>query len=235
MRMIAKCLATTSLVWVSTAAAPVWAADVETTSTVDAVTVYPDGASVTRVITVDLAAGDNTLVARIFRSGWTRRRCGSRARRTQNSRSARSTPSRRAPRRRSICPSIDRRIEALKDQRVNLRGRDRCCDRAPQIRRAFCRGLAGRVRREGRGAPDRGMARGLCRRVGRSRRRRRSDPRGRAQAARRRSRDREARGRSRRSSRRASSRSGSISPQPRDHGDVAGDLCGAQCALDAAL
>jgi N-terminal domain of unknown function (DUF4140) len=65
MRMITKSLLTTSLVLV-TAFAGAWAraADVEAASTVDAVTVYPDGASVTRVITLDLPAGDNTLVAK---------------------------------------------------------------------------------------------------------------------------------------------------------------------------
>src|SRR5207247_254592 len=70
MRMIAKCLVTTSLVLVAaSAAAPVQAAELNTTSAVDAVTVYPDGASVTRIIAVDLPAGDNTLVARDFPLG----------------------------------------------------------------------------------------------------------------------------------------------------------------------
>jgi hypothetical protein len=35
---------------------------VNATSAIDAVTVYPDGASVTRVIALDLPAGDNTAV-----------------------------------------------------------------------------------------------------------------------------------------------------------------------------
>src|SRR6266536_1920544 len=48
------------------AVAPAWAADVNVTSAVDAVTVYPDGASVTRVIALDLPAGDTTLVAKDF-------------------------------------------------------------------------------------------------------------------------------------------------------------------------
>ena len=48
------------------AAMPARAADVDATSAVDAVTVYPDGASVTRVITLDLPSGDNTLVAKDF-------------------------------------------------------------------------------------------------------------------------------------------------------------------------
>ncbi len=52
MRMIANSLVTTSLVVVAAfAAVPAKAADLDATSAVDAVTVYPDGASVTRVIT----------------------------------------------------------------------------------------------------------------------------------------------------------------------------------------
>ncbi|MDO9059725.1 MAG: DUF4140 domain-containing protein, partial [Bradyrhizobium sp.] len=64
MRMIANILVTTSLV--ALAALPAQAADLDVASAVDAVTVYPDGASVTRVITLDLPAGDNTLVAKDF-------------------------------------------------------------------------------------------------------------------------------------------------------------------------
>src|SRR6516165_10142076 len=70
MRMIAGCLVTTSLVLVAaSSAAPAWAADLEAASTVDAVTVYPDGATVTRLIKLDLPAGDTTLVARDFPLG----------------------------------------------------------------------------------------------------------------------------------------------------------------------
>ena len=42
------------------------AADIEATSTIDAVTVYPDGATVTRTLKVDLPAGDNVVLARDF-------------------------------------------------------------------------------------------------------------------------------------------------------------------------
>ena len=66
MRTLANSLLTTSLAVV--AALPScrrMAADLDVASTVDAVTVYPDGASVTRVVTVDLPSGDNTLVRRI--------------------------------------------------------------------------------------------------------------------------------------------------------------------------
>ena len=56
MRITAKYLATTSLVLLTTAvASPSWAANVDANSTIDTVTVYPDGATVTRVISLDIA------------------------------------------------------------------------------------------------------------------------------------------------------------------------------------
>ena len=68
MRTIANILVTTSLVALAAfAAMPAQAAELEATSAVDAVTVYPDGASVTRLITLDLPSGDGTLVAKDFR------------------------------------------------------------------------------------------------------------------------------------------------------------------------
>ena len=67
MRLIANVFATTSLVVVSAlATGPVRAADVAAISAVDAVTVYPDGASVTRVISLDLPAGENSAVLKDF-------------------------------------------------------------------------------------------------------------------------------------------------------------------------
>ena len=98
MRMIARCLATTSLVLVTAAlASPSWAADVDATSAIDTVTVYPDGATVTRVIAIDLPSGDSTLVAKDFPLSL-----------DPSSRSSPSVPSmrgRRARRRRSMSPS----------------------------------------------------------------------------------------------------------------------------------
>ena len=69
MRMIANILVTTSLVALAALAAiPAQAADIDANSAVDAVTVYPDGASVTRLITLDLPSGDNSRwCRRIFR------------------------------------------------------------------------------------------------------------------------------------------------------------------------
>src|ERR1700751_2072157 len=67
MSFIASCLATTSLVLATAlVGARAQAADIDAKSAIDAVTVYPDGASVTRVFTVDLASGDNTLVSKDF-------------------------------------------------------------------------------------------------------------------------------------------------------------------------
>lgn len=67
MRSIANHLVTTSLVVLAgLAAAQAQAADLDTSSTVDAVTVYPDGASVTRVVMLDLPAGDHSAVLKDF-------------------------------------------------------------------------------------------------------------------------------------------------------------------------
>ena len=56
MRLITNGFPTTSLVvFTALAVGPARAADVAASSAVDAVTVYPDGASVTRVISLDLA------------------------------------------------------------------------------------------------------------------------------------------------------------------------------------
>ena len=49
--------------------APLRAAELDVSSAIDAVTVYPDGATVTRLIAVDLPQGDTTLIARDFPPG----------------------------------------------------------------------------------------------------------------------------------------------------------------------
>jgi uncharacterized protein (TIGR02231 family) len=48
---------------------PTLCAEMNVDSAIEAVTVYPDGATVTRLITVDLPAGDTTLIARDFPPG----------------------------------------------------------------------------------------------------------------------------------------------------------------------
>jgi uncharacterized protein (TIGR02231 family) len=123
MRLIANALATTSLVLVAAlATAPVRAADVDASSTVDAVTVYPDGASITRLITLDLPAGDNSAVLKDFPltldpaslrvegEAGTKLTIGS-----IDAKAPRAAPP-------ANLPELDRRIETLRDQRGDLQG-----------------------------------------------------------------------------------------------------------------
>ena len=123
MRMIANALVTTSLVVIAALAAmPAHAADIDATSTVDAVTVYPDGASVTRAITADIAAGDNTLVIKDFPLT-----LDPASLRVEGEADAKLTigaidtrPPRAAPP--VNLPELDKRIEALKDERAAQQG-----------------------------------------------------------------------------------------------------------------
>ena len=123
MRTIATHLSTTGLVLLAAlAVTPAGAADVDVSSAVDAVTVYPDGASVTRLITLDLPAGDNTLVAKDFPltldpsslrvegEGGAKLTIGS-----IDTRPPRPVPP-------ANLSEIDKRIEALKDERANWQG-----------------------------------------------------------------------------------------------------------------
>jgi uncharacterized protein (TIGR02231 family) len=123
MRILANHLVTTSLVVLAALAAmPARAANVEATSAVDAVTVYPDGASVTRTITADVPAGDNTLVIRDFPltldPSSLRVEGGAGTRLTIGA--IDTKPPRAAPP--VNLPELDKRIEALKDERANLQG-----------------------------------------------------------------------------------------------------------------
>jgi uncharacterized protein (TIGR02231 family) len=123
MRLIASYLATTSLVLViAFASARAQAADLDAPSTIDAVTVYPDGASVTRLITLDLTSGDNTLVARDFPLS-----LDPSSLRVEGAAAAKLTigaidarPPKPAPP--ANLSEIDKRIEALQDQRADLQG-----------------------------------------------------------------------------------------------------------------
>jgi uncharacterized protein (TIGR02231 family) len=123
MRLLANSLVTTSLVVLTALAAiPARADNVDATSTVDAVTVYPDGASVTRVIEADIPGGDNTVVLHDFPLG-----IDASSLRVEGEAGAKLTigaidarPPRAAPP--VDLPELDRRIEALKDQRDNLQG-----------------------------------------------------------------------------------------------------------------
>ncbi|WP_339035477.1 mucoidy inhibitor MuiA family protein [Bradyrhizobium symbiodeficiens] len=122
MRITARYLATTSLVLVTMAAgAPSWAADLDATSAIDTVTVYPDGATVTRVIAVDLPSGDSTLVAKDFPLG-----LDTSSIRVEGEGGAKltiGTIDARSPRAAPVnLPELDKRIEALNDQRADLQG-----------------------------------------------------------------------------------------------------------------
>ncbi len=121
MRIITNSLVTTSLVVVAAfAAVQAQAADLDAASAVEAVTVYPDGASVTRVIAVDIPAGDNTVVLKDFPLT-----LDVSSMRVEGEADARLTlgsvdtkPPRAAPP--FNLPELDKRLEALKDERVNL-------------------------------------------------------------------------------------------------------------------
>src|SRR6185312_5251573 len=123
MRLITNGLLTTSLVvFTALAAGPARAADVAASSTVDAVTVYPDGASVTRVISLDLPAGENSAVLKDFPPT-----LDPSSLRVEGEAGARLTigaidarPPRAAPP--VNLPELDKRLEALKDQRDDLQG-----------------------------------------------------------------------------------------------------------------
>jgi uncharacterized protein (TIGR02231 family) len=122
MRITAKCLATTSLVLLTTAfASPSWAAELDATSAIDTVTVYPDGATVTRVIAVDLPSGDSTLIAKDFPLG-----LDTSSIRVEGEGGAKltiGTIDARTPRAAPVnLPELDKRIEALNDQRADLQG-----------------------------------------------------------------------------------------------------------------
>jgi uncharacterized protein (TIGR02231 family) len=123
MRVIANCLVTTSFaVLTALAAIPAQAAHVAASSSVDAVTVYPDGASVTRIIAVDLPAGDNTVVVNDFPLGLdtSSLRVEGEADTKLTIGSIDAKAPRAAPP--ADLPELDKRIEALKDQRNDLQG-----------------------------------------------------------------------------------------------------------------
>jgi uncharacterized protein (TIGR02231 family) len=123
MRIVANSLVTTSLVLATAfAAVQAQAADLDVTSAVDAVTVYPDGASVTRLITLDLPSGDNTLVARDFPLTLdpSSLRVEGEAGTKLTIGAIDTRPPHAAPP--VNLPELDKRIEALKDQRADLQG-----------------------------------------------------------------------------------------------------------------
>jgi len=93
------------------------AAELEANSTIDTVTVYPDGATVTRLIRLNLPAGDNTLIARDFPP--TLEVSSLRVEGEGEGRLVIGSIDARPPRREppANLPEIEKRIEALQDER----------------------------------------------------------------------------------------------------------------------
>ncbi|NOJ42273.1 mucoidy inhibitor MuiA family protein [Bradyrhizobium australiense] len=123
MRLIANSFLTTSLIVLTTMAAmPARAADMDASSAVDTVIVYPDGASVTRLVTLDLPAGENSAVLKDFPLTLdpTSLRVEGEAGAKLTIGAIDAKPPRAAPP--VNLPELDKRIEALKDERVNLQG-----------------------------------------------------------------------------------------------------------------
>jgi uncharacterized protein (TIGR02231 family) len=101
-------------------AAPLGAAELDVRSAIDAVTVYPDGATVTRLITVELPQGDTTLIARDFPPG-----LDTASLRVEGEASAAvviGAIDARAPRPEKLpaSPELEKRWQALKDERAAL-------------------------------------------------------------------------------------------------------------------
>jgi len=121
MRLIANSFLTTSLVVLTAlAAGEVRAADLDASSAVDAVTVYPDGASVTRVVTLDVPAGENSAVLKDFPMT-----LDPSSLRVEGEAAAKLTigaidarPPHAAPP--VNLPELDKRLQALQDQRDDL-------------------------------------------------------------------------------------------------------------------
>ena len=108
------------LIFAVLAAAPAAAGEIDVRSMIDAVTVYPDGATVTRVIRADLPRGDTTLIDRDFPPG-----LDPASLRVEGETSARvviGAIDARAPRpdRPATAPEIEKQIEALRDERAAL-------------------------------------------------------------------------------------------------------------------
>jgi uncharacterized protein (TIGR02231 family) len=99
---------------------PLSAAELDVRSAIDAVTVYPDGATVTRLIAVDLPQGDTTLIARDFPPG-----LDASSLRVEGETASRVTIGAidaRAPRaeRPPAAPELEKRWQDLKDARASL-------------------------------------------------------------------------------------------------------------------
>src|SRR5215831_14049555 len=101
-------------------AMPALGAEVEGKSSIDQVTVYPDGATVTRIIRTDLTAGDTTLIARDFPPtldpASLRVEGEAQGRLVIGAIDARPPRAERPP----TNPELEKKIEALRDERGGL-------------------------------------------------------------------------------------------------------------------
>ncbi|MBS0534367.1 MAG: mucoidy inhibitor MuiA family protein [Proteobacteria bacterium] len=103
-------------------AGPAAAAEIDGNSRIDSVIVYPDGATVTRIVTADAAAGDNTIVLRDFPVSLdpaSLRIEGEGAGKLTIGAIDVASPKLLPP---ANLPEIDKRIETLRDQRAALDG-----------------------------------------------------------------------------------------------------------------
>jgi uncharacterized protein (TIGR02231 family) len=103
-------------------AVPAMAAEIDASSQVDAVTVYPDGATVTRLIRLDLPSGDSTLLAKDF--PLTLDPSSLRVEGEGGARLVIGAVEARQPLPQPVAniPEIDRRLESLRDERAALDG-----------------------------------------------------------------------------------------------------------------
>src|SRR5262249_35016870 len=96
------------------------AADIEVNSAIDSVMVYPDGATVTRIIRIEVPAGDTNLIARDFPPGLDPESL--RVEGETNSRVVIGSIDARPPK--AIppvnAPELEKKIEALRDQRAAI-------------------------------------------------------------------------------------------------------------------
>jgi uncharacterized protein (TIGR02231 family) len=119
---------------------PAAAAEVDVRSAIDAVTVYPDGATVTRLITIDLPQGDTTLIARDFPPGLDPASLRVEGQGTGVTIGAIDARPPRAERP-ATAPELEKRIETLRDERQVLD--DKIA--AEAARKAFAQRFAGNV------------------------------------------------------------------------------------------
>jgi hypothetical protein len=145
-----RMLPTTLLALLATAS-PVLAGELDVSSSIDNVTVYPDGATVTRVIRADLPAGDTTLTVRDFPPllDPASLRVEGAGRLTIGAIDAR--PPR--PERPATNPELEKRIEALQDERGTLDDKIAAADARRKFAQRFAEGSPTALGEKGEARP----------------------------------------------------------------------------------